>query len=103
MKNLIATTCLTIAVLLGSAGMSLSAEQRSEKTNKKNVGGEHVFTLYRNNHLDPSIRVHVATFDAGRREFNEFYCNNAKKYFRSDAKSRGSDERYWCEVGYVKK
>ena len=64
---------------------------------------ERVFALYRNNHLDPSIRVHVATFDAQNRDFNEWYCKKAIKYFRADAKSRGSDARYWCEVGYVKK
>ena len=103
MRKLTATLCLSIAVLLGSAGVSWSGEQRSEKTNKNNVAAERVFSLYRNNHASPSVRVHVATFDAGPKEFNEWHCNKAVKYFRSDAKSQGSDERYWCEVGYVKK
>jgi hypothetical protein len=104
MRNLTATICLTIAVLLGSAGVSWSAEHRSEKINKNNVAAESVFTLYRNNHNDPSLRVHVATFDTRNSgEHNKLHCDKAVKYFRSDAKSRGSDERYWCEVGYVKK
>ena len=65
---------------------------------------ECVFTLYRNNHNNPAARVHVATFDTkNSKEYNKLHCNKAVKYFRSDAKSQGSDERYWCELGYVKK
>jgi len=64
---------------------------------------EHVFTFYRNSHGNPAMRIHVATFDAGRKDFNEWHCKKATQHFNSDAKSRGSDERYWCEVGYVKK
>jgi hypothetical protein len=45
---------------------------------------EHVFTFYRNSHGNPAMRIHVATFDAGRKDFNEWHCNKVIKYFRSD-------------------
>ena len=46
---------------------------------------------------------HLGLIAKNSKEYNKLHCNKAVKYFRSDAKSQGSDERYWCELGYVKK
>ena len=62
---------------------------------------ENVFTLIRNNHVNPLIRVHIATFDsANGPDFNAWYCQKAQDYFQKAAKERGSKEKLWCEKGY---
>ena len=64
---------------------------------------DRIFTLYRNNDIDPSIRVHVATFDGGGFEYNHYHCKKATELFGIDAKKQGSKERFWCEKGYYQK
>ena len=40
------------------------------------VGDDSVFTLYRNNHINPNIRVHVGTFDSKSGSvYNSIYLN----------------------------
>ena len=67
------------------------------------VGDDSVFTLYRNNHINPYIRVHVGTFDSenGSR-YNSFHCKKVVEFFNNDAKKRASKEQHWCEKGYFK-
>ena len=91
MKTLLIIFTLVFTVMFSSSSFA-------------DVSSVSVFTLYRNNHSNPAARVHIATFDTKNGgQYNELHCNKAVKYFRSDAKSRGSDERFWCEKGYVKK
>ena len=73
MKNLtLIFTLLVSSVLFSSPPYAEPASER-------------VFTLYRNNHNNPAIRVHVATFDTkNSKEYNKLHCNKAVKYFRSD-------------------
>lgn len=60
-----------------------------------------VYTLYRNSALDPSMRVHVATFDS--REggvsvpaYNQLNCAEAAElYNRNDTERK----HWWCEGG----
>ena len=62
-----------------------------------------VATLIRNNHTNVSIRVHLATFDSANGfQFNWHYCQKTADFLESDAKTRGSIERIWCEKGYFK-
>ena len=83
---------LALFVLMG-ASQSISA-----KTTEENV-----FTLIRNNHVNPLIRVHIATFDtANGSVFNARHCQKAQEYFQKAAKELGSVEKLWCEKGYFK-
>ncbi len=55
------------------------------------------FTLYRNSPIDPSMRLHVATFDAADGEqYNRENCNLAADLFSRQA---GVKTRFWCETG----
>lgn len=59
------------------------------------------FTLYRNSVLDPSMRLHVATFDAADgRAYNAENCNTAADLF---SRQPGVRTRFWCEAGRFKK
>jgi hypothetical protein len=58
MKNLTTTLCLTIAVLLGSVGVSWSSDIKNAFLK---VSENRVTTLYRSNHSNPSLRVRMAT------------------------------------------
>jgi hypothetical protein len=53
MKNITATICLTIAVLLGSAGVS------AQTTNDNEIA-----TLYRSSVVIKNARILIATFNA---------------------------------------
>lgn len=59
------------------------------------------YTLYRNTPIDPSMRIHVATFDAsdGAR-YNEDNCTISAKLF---AAQLGVVVRYWCENGQYRR
>jgi hypothetical protein len=60
-----------------------------------------VFTLYRNSAIDPSIRIHVGTFDTAEGEkYNAENCNLAATLFASQA---GVKARFWCERGTYQK
>ncbi|MBT9513271.1 MAG: hypothetical protein IV104_13070 [Acidovorax sp.] len=59
------------------------------------------FTLYRNSPLDPSMRLHVATFDAADGEqYNRENCNLAADLF---SRQGGVKTRFWCEAGRFRK
>ncbi len=59
------------------------------------------FTLYRNSPLDPSMRLHVATFDAAEGEqYNRENCNTAADLF---SRQTGVRTRFWCEAGRFRK
>jgi len=59
------------------------------------------FTLYRNSPLDPTMRIHIATFNATDGEkYNAENCDAAANLFVSQA---GVKVRYWCERGGFKK
>ncbi len=70
------------------------------------------FTLYRNSPLDPSVRVHWATFDAkeSNRSYNLNNCQMAARVLNANASARaeaGGQVRdpsfgFWCEPGTYK-
>jgi len=79
MRNLTATLFLTLAVLLGSAGMSWA-----QTTNPKDMA-----TLYRNSLVIENERMHIATFDSSIKawggtvfSYNWENCMNAAKLFQ---------------------
>ncbi len=75
---------------LGFAALSASAQ-----------GNSSIYTLYRNSLMDPAMRIHIATFDAGDgREYNAENCNLTADFF---AKHAGVKTRYWCEPGRYRK
>lgn len=60
-----------------------------------------IFTLYRNSVLDPTMRIHIATFDTSEGErYNAENCNIAADLFSSQ---QGVTVRYWCEPGRFQK
>jgi hypothetical protein len=59
--------------------------------------GRDTYTLYRASSADPSMRIHVATFDAAEgSDYNRQNCDIAAGLF---AKQPGVIVRYWCEKG----
>ena len=64
---------------------------------------DEVYTLYRSSAVtnDPSLRVHVATFDSSDGgSYNKGNCEIAIDLFQ---KQPGVVVRYWCEKGYFTK
>jgi hypothetical protein len=60
-----------------------------------------VNTLYRNSVTDPSMRIHVATFDATDGEkYNNGNCEQARELFQAQP---GVKTRFWCEKGKYRK
>lgn len=59
------------------------------------------YTLYRDSSLDPTSRIHVATFDADDGEaYNAENCRTAASLF---GRQPGVATRFWCEKGIFKK
>lgn len=57
--------------------------------------------MYRNSVIEPSMRIHVGTFDAADGEkYNAENCNFAATLFASQP---GVTVRFWCEKGSYKK
>lgn len=55
------------------------------------------YTLYRNSVLDPTMRIHVASFDTGEGEgYNAENCQVAADLF---GRQPGIATRFWCEKG----
>lgn len=61
-------------------------------------GGDDVYTLYRASPIGPSMRIHMATFDADGEgtSYNRDNCNLTANLFM---KQPGVTVRYWCEPG----
>lgn len=58
---------------------------------------DEVYTLYRDSVLDPSMRIHVATFDStDGKDYNAENCNVAADLFEHQD---GVQTRFWCEPG----
>lgn len=59
-----------------------------------------VYTLYRNSILDPSMRIHVATFDtregSNSNPYNQQQCEEIATLLRSNDEDQ---KRWWCEKG----
>jgi len=57
-----------------------------------------VFTLYRSSVLDPTLRIHMATFDAAENSatYNQENCQIAADLFSQQPEVT---VRYWCEKG----
>lgn len=65
------------------------------------VSEGNVYTLYRHGVGMPSMRIHLATFDADEKEdYNRENCEIAAELF---AAQPGVTVRYWCEKGRFKK
>lgn len=68
------------------------------------------YTLYRNSSLDPSLRVHWATFDAddsgaGAGNYNQENCNYAADLLNKNVLALNDGVaalRFWCEMGKYK-
>lgn len=55
------------------------------------------YTLYRNSALDPTMRIHVASFNTGEGEdYNAENCQVAADLF---GRQPGIATRFWCEKG----
>lgn len=58
---------------------------------------DEVYTLYRNSVLNPSMRLHVATFDsADGKDYNAENCNLVADLFQ---RQDDVQTRFWCEPG----
>lgn len=60
-----------------------------------------VYSLYRNSALDPTMRIHVATFDSSeggdiRAAYNRLNCEEAAQLYLAND---GEQKRWWCEPG----
>lgn len=56
-----------------------------------------VYTLYRNSVTDPTMRIHVGTFDTTNgAKYNAETCNEAADLFQHQD---GVRTRFWCEQG----
>ncbi len=56
-----------------------------------------IYTLYRSSVVDPTMRIHIATFDVDAdARYNYENCWIAADLFR---KQRGVTVQYWCEPG----
>lgn len=83
--RLLNITALTLAILL------IGCSKPSDGT----------YTLYRNSVLDPSMRLHFATFDASDGEaYNQENCNLTKDLID---KVNNNVTRFWCEKGIYRK
>ena len=95
MKNITATICLTIAVLLGSAEVS------AQTTNDNEIA-----TLYRSSVVIKNARILIATFNAdinsrgGPFAYNWENCQIAATLFQNQG---GVKTQFWCEKGPYKK
>lgn len=59
------------------------------------------FTLYRNSPFDPSMRLHIATFDADDHDdYNERMCDLTAGLFKNHTlPGQSLPITYWCEPG----
>jgi hypothetical protein len=65
------------------------------------VTDDEVFTLYRDSVMSPTMRIHVATFDADeKRDYNAENCRIAADLFQHQ---EGVQVHYWCELGRYRK
>ena len=66
----------------------------------QNAGGD-TFTLYRDSVFDPSMRIHVASFDSNEGAiYNSENCDLAVSLFQGQI---GVATRFWCEKGRYQK
>lgn len=64
-------------------------------------GDSGVHTLYRNSVVDPTMRIHVASFDTSDGEkYNAENCDLAATLFSKQPEVK---VRFWCEPGTFKK
>lgn len=83
-------TFLAVAMLLALSGCDQPTQS--------------VVTLYRNSILDPSLRIHLATFDADNGSTSQQY-NSENCFEAADLYSHNDPQhkRFWCELGQFKK
>lgn len=79
------------------SGCSTEPEQETKTVNEDAI----VYTFYRNSVLDPSMRVHVATFDskeggAMNPDYNRASCEETAGIYR---KLDTDNKNWWCEKG----
>ena len=59
------------------------------------------YTLYRSSVTDPTMRVHIATFDTDNKAaYNQANCDLARDLFQ---KQDGVKVKFWCEKGRYRK
>jgi hypothetical protein len=59
------------------------------------------YTLYRSSVTDPTMRVHIATFDTNNKgSYNQENCDLARDFFQNQ---QGVKVKFWCEKGSYKK
>ena len=60
-----------------------------------------VYTLYRSSPTDPSMRIHIASFDSDESEkYNQENCAVVLDLMQ---RQPGVTARYWCEKGHFRK
>lgn len=61
------------------------------------ISEKNIYTLYRNSVMNPSMRIHVATFDSNDGEkYNKENCELARSLFQAQP---GVTVKFWCEKG----
>ena len=79
-------------LVLGSVSLLIIACTQSE---------DEVYTLYRNSIVNPSMRIHVATFNAVDGEaYNNENCSLAVHLFQAQPEIA---TKFWCEKGNYRK
>ena len=64
-------------------------------------GEGEIYVLYRNSVVDESMRLHIATFDAGEAEnYNRGNCDQARELFQAQPSVK---TKFWCEKGRFRK
>ena len=95
MRPLTIIICLTLAVLLGSVGVSAQTTNDSE-----------IATLYRSSVVIKNARILIATFNADAKSggnsfaYNWENCQISATLFQNQG---GVKTRFWCEKGPYKK
>ncbi len=82
---------LCVSMLVAAAAEAIAEENRFDN----------IYTLYRSSVLDPTLRIHIATFDAEEgAEYNAENCQLAARLLLSQ---EGAKTLSWCEAGSFQK
>jgi len=98
---------LSICCVTGCADQApLSSKQPKKLTvdgieRGNNASDQDTYTLYRNSPMDPTFRLHIATFDSiegyDDRMYNYENCKRAQVAFEKDPVFAGA--QFFCDVG----
>ena len=80
----------------------MGKSQIKEADSGSNAADQDTYTLYRNSTIDPTMRLHIATFNSiegyDDRQYNYENCERGQVAFQKDPVFAGT--KLFCEVGY---